>query len=172
MRYSIVVAFFFLVMTNAVAAENLNQNNFTEIKYTLSLSFNHDRQKIIARLHNKSGINLQIRRDPSSSSFFAKKIKLFVFQDSESLLRLPSHFSIDPDPDIISIEADGYFEKEIQLGDSKWNYCDILNKTPILIFWFYSYLGIEYGFPLNVGGLRIKKSDVNCKMNPGSPTLG
>jgi len=158
------VGFLFSLLTVVASAEIIKRRNSVAISYTLNLSFDKDRQKITARFYNKSAMDLQIQKNSDSSSFFAGRIKLFAFQDNEDLSRLPSYFSIDSDPDLISIRTNEYFEKEIRLEDSGKNYCDILNKNPILIFWSYSYHDDRYTLFPEVGVFRIKRSDMDCKI--------
>jgi len=162
MKY--LIGFVFFLLTVVAFADDTRQHDATVIDYTLNISFSKERQKIIARLHNKSVADLQIHRNSNPSSFFSERIKLFAFQDSEDLSRLPSYFSINPDSDLISIKANDYFEKEIGLGNSRNSYCSILNKGPILVFWFYSYHNDKYTLFPSVGVFRIKKVDVNCKI--------
>jgi len=160
MKYFIFVVLFLL--SNVALAEDQKQNSPISIKYSLSLSFDVSRQKIVAQLHNNSDKDLQIQNGLSTISLFYNRIKLFAFEDSENLSRIPLRFNIESDPSHILIKSNENYEGIINLLSSPKYYCQILDKNPIIIFWIYSYHNTEFYFFPKTGVFRLEKSDVKC----------
>ena len=151
-----------VLLTSTAFAEDQERSHPVVVHYSLNLNFDAARQKIIVHLRNKSATDIQIRRDASSSPFLAGRIKLFAFEDAENLTRIPLSFSFGSEPELISVQANGELENEIALSGPKEEYCRILSKTSILIFWVYSYHDDKYILFQGSGVFRIKKSDMNC----------
>ena len=160
MKYFLAIIFAFLA--NIVFAQNPEQSKPVTAKYALNLIFDKTHQKIMAQFHNKSAIDLQMQRDFSPFSMDVTGIILYAYEDSEKLKSVTILYPIGHDPTLITIPAKGYVEEGIEL-DYIENYCDVLNKSSILIFWCYSYYGDDYTLLPTEGVLRIKKSDVECK---------
>jgi len=161
MKHFIVAISILLGVTSFV--EIKAQNNANIVDYTLNLSFDKDRQKIIARLRNNSTMDLSIKKDSGSPSFFSDKIHIFAFEDAENLSQIQLHFSTKDDPDSVSIKPNEYFEKEIYFDKFKQQYCNALKRNPIIFFWAYGYNDSKYILFQSTGAFRIDKGDVNCE---------
>jgi hypothetical protein len=132
-------------------------------EYNLILNFDKIHQKIIARLHNQSNINLHIHKDASPLSLLLSGAKLAAFEDSPDLKRIPIYYSIGSNRDVIKISAGEINEDEEDLeGVFGKRYCDIFKNNSILVFWSYSARSDEYILPPSEGVFRISKNDVNC----------
>lgn len=132
------------------------------VKYSLNLEFDKVRQKIIAHFNNKSDMDLKIQRDLNAPSFLTERISFFSFRDTENLTRIPVYFLAQSDPNYVLINSNGHYDGKINLFKSPKDYCGILNKSPIIIFWFYGHRDNKYRFARSQGAFRITKSDVKC----------
>jgi len=165
MKYLIALAS--LLLANGACAENSEQTNPVKIEYALSLNFDRNQQKIIINFHNKSSIDLHIRRDFSPFSLLLGGISLSAFNDSDTLLPVPAYYATGHDSRTITILANKHYKEGITLDSFilKKDYCNILNINPILILWSYSYYGDDYTLHPKEGVFRIKKSDIKCESN-------
>jgi len=163
MKYLVISLF--LLLAGSAFAENSDQNKQIVIKYNLSLNFDKDSQKIKVIFFNESPVDLQIKWDFSPFSLYSGGITLSAFEDSDDLLPVKILHPIGHSSELISMPANKPLGGEIDLIRFPMDYCRILDKSSILIFWSYSYYSDKYVLYPTRGVFRIKKSDVKCENN-------
>jgi len=165
MRYLITLILFLFLLTNAVFAESSGQRKPVIIDYSLKLFFDKNLQKVIVRLHNKSDINLKVRRDFSPFFLFPTGIYYFAVNESKDLDLIQQVIQMGHDPSLITIPAHEYYSNELGLDGFIINYCSILSKNSILIFWNYYLNEDNYTLRPTEGVFRVRKTDVKCDSN-------
>ena len=136
------------------------------VQYDLKVSFDKAAQKINTSLQNQSEIDINIRKDSTPFSLFIKGIKIFAFEDSKNLDRIPIYYPIGSNPQLLTIPAKEFLTGQLDLKSLMKNHCEILKKNSILIFWNYSAQAGEFGEYLLLptdGVLRITRDDVICE---------
>lgn len=135
------------------------------IKYDLKIGYDKAAQKIKTSLQNLSKIDITIRKDAIPSSLYIRGVKIFAFEDSENLKRIPVYYPMGSNSELLTVAAGGTLTGYLDLSNLMKNHCEILKNNSILIFWNYSSQAGEFGEYLLLptdGVFRITKNDISC----------
>ena len=131
------------------------------LNYSLTLSIENG--GISTTLRNESQTEFKIRNDEMPASLLIRGINLYAFSDSDNLAMIPMGLPLGSDPRIITVPPQAQVTEKIHIRHRISNYCKILEKNPILIFWTYSAMsGKDVLFP-TTGVVRIKLEQSACK---------
>jgi len=135
------------------------------IKYELKIEYDKTAQKIKTSLQNLSKIDIAIRKDAVPSSLYIRGVRIFAFEDSENLKRIPVYYPMGSNSELLTVATGGTLTGYIDLASLIKNQCEVLKNNSILIFWNYSSQAGEFGEYLLLptdGVFRITKSDISC----------
>lgn len=139
-----------------------DRKKYETINYSLLLSFDKELGEIKTIITNKSTKEISLRKDALPSSLLLQGIRFHAFLDSKDLTPVPLLLPMGSNSENVVILPQENIVGRIKIKNVIPDYCGILERSPILIFWEYSAMSGEDVLRPSSGLLRVERYENLC----------